>query len=554
MMHLSGALLFILIVVINGDGHAANGSHTRALFLDARSRQIQLRSHGSQRGGIEPGNRDEMQAADSQSTGKHPSGPAVASPAQALVHITSAELRKDDDADYWYRHDWLFGYSKTVCGSSQWDNTQYSLISRVLFPILYVCLVISIVLIGRLKEDAVDEECSHGEGIMQPCVQRRNDLDFARILCIACVVTEHSGGWHWSDHNTLFALQWVMPFLYITSGIGFMMSRKELRMYVTRLAQVLIVGVLANLAADQLTGRDWQGDFSNTIFQMFYVVMLIGLASVTAPLRQSLAWRMGNPNESAGWGPWAAVFIFGTLTAIGFALFMSAARFDSSNSDLAHNTDPHSKMAVIFSNTPLILIQVSGILFLCHIACIFKATSHLPWVLLAHIYLPHIAIPFQGVGFSHNIELFIFAMVVESWKVSGQRRIVGAVHRYWPMLIFLLLLLSCADMQGRCDLMPASTIGERFRFYGIELILCLCLSIGAFKVGDACSSKTAEWLNSWALYAYCFHVAWARIFPQPYGAVVTYTSSIFFYTWSKYQASEKLASSESSIIAKSVTT
>ena len=34
-------------------------------------------------------------------------------------------------------------------------------------------------------------------------------------------------------------------------------------------------------------------------------------------------------------------------------------------------------------------------------------------------------------------------------------------------------------------------------------------------------------------YAYCFHVAWARMLPKPYGAVVTYGSIPLFYVCHK---------------------
>merc|ERR1719420_1210765 len=89
------------------------------------------------------------------------------------------------------------------------------------------------------------------------------------------------------------------------------------------------------------------------------------------------------------------------------------------------------------------------------------------------------------------------------------------------------MIATMPDMYGRCDLMPPTTVFERLRFYGVEMFLSLFLVTGSIKLGDP--HNVTEWLNYWALYAYCFHVAWARLFPIPYGAVLTYGSAIVAY-------------------------
>merc|ERR1719174_1996632 len=83
------------------------------------------------------------------------------------------------------------------------------------------------------------------------------------------------------------------------------------------------------------------------------------------------------------------------------------------------------------------------------------------------------------------------------------------------------------DLYGRCDLMPPNTAWERFRWYGIECFLSVCLTTQAFQVGDPYGM--VPWLSYWALFAYCFHVAFARVFPIPYGAALTYSTLIVFY-------------------------
>ena len=71
-------------------------------------------------------------------------------------------------------------------------------------------------------------------------------LDFARIACVSCVVTEHCGGSAYSYHNVAFVLQWVLPFLFITSGICAMLSSATLHSYVGRLFIVFVIGVTLN--------------------------------------------------------------------------------------------------------------------------------------------------------------------------------------------------------------------------------------------------------------------------------------------------------------------
>merc|ERR1719361_2139135 len=81
------------------------------------------------------------------------------------------------------------------------------------------------------------------------------------------------------------------------------------------------------------------------------------------------------------------------------------------------------------------------------------------------------------------------------------------------------MALGNPDVLGRCDLYPMLTWWERFRFYAIEFIFLAVLASGALNTSD--SKKVSGWLNTWALFAYCFHVAFARVLPVPYGAVVT---------------------------------
>jgi len=421
----------------------------------------------------------------------------------------------------WQPSDWLFTTSPNSCVKPAWDITQYALASRVCLPTLFLVLFGYTVLIGMQERDEGPKDVQ--TNVRQP---RRHDLDFARIICVACVVSEHSGGSDWTKHNVLFVLQWVLPYLYLTSAISWMISSKSAGPYIWRLSIVLAVGVGANWVADAMTGRNWKGDFGNTIFQMFYVVMLIGMSVFTGPLRQALLQRKNHPESMAGvCQQVAALVAYGSITVFALVLFVNQKQGEA----LVHIPESSwfNNLRPLVNDFPITMIQICGAMFLSHVACLFKANDIFPWFLLVHIFLPRIFVPWYQVGFIHNLELFVWGMVAESWGLRGKATITKVVQNYWPMIAFALMIASMPDMFGRCDLMPASTVLERIRFYGIEMALCVILVTGCLKLGDP--YNCIEWLSYWALYAYCFHVAWARLLPVPYGATVTYGSALLVY-------------------------
>lgn len=448
----------------------------------------------------------------------------------ALEALKVVPLDGEVGAGSWQATDWLYTSDPGSCQQAKWDMTKHTSAVRVLLLLLFLVLIAFVVINGRADHDNEGAGSLDVERDNERQPQRRHDLDYARIICVACVVTEHSGGSHWTSHNTMFVLQWVLPYLYLTSAISWMMSTKGVWMYCLRLSVVLVVGVLANWVADAHNGRDWQGDFGNTVFQMFYVVMLIAMSMLTAPLRQALCHQKNNypkAGPAVGWRLWAALFSYGIITLVGFAGLFAERQIEKLTAVDAHQHLWSSNIEPLINAAPLAFIQVGGVLFLSHLACLFRANDILPWLLILHIYIPRIFIPWTQVGFVHNLELFVFGMVADSWLIRGRRTIATLLQNYWPIIIFLMMLATMPDMYGRCDLLPPAACLERLRFYGVELALCLFLSSRALKVGDPWNAT--GWLNYWALSAYCFHVAWARIFPIPYGAVLTYSSSILFY-------------------------
>jgi hypothetical protein len=443
----------------------------------------------------------------------------------------------------WYPYDWLFGSLGTSsCNKPEWDFSDKSHEARFFLPVLELILILLIVSNAKNGEyaDADPRGDAQGQGEERQRREsegfganerrientRRYDLDFARVICVACVVVEHSGGTEWTSHNLVFVLQWVLPFLYITSGVAFMKSRKRVMSFNARLGALLFVGVGANWCADIVSGRDWKGDPGNTVFQMFYVVMLMLMSFLAGPLREALLARtpQGGMKEAPS-NIWAGA-VYGVILVVSISYFI--AGHDFFNVD---QLDPHAwasnEASPLLTHGPIALVQVAGILFLGHLACLYKANDLVPWLMLAHIYLPRILIPWSKVGFPHNLELFVFAMTTEAWTLRGYRTFSKFVQSYWPVILFFLMVIEMPNWYGRCDLLPPNTALERVRWYAIECFLCLCLTTQTFQVGDPFNAM--GWLNYWALYAYCFHVMWARILPIPYGAVATYSSAMVFY-------------------------
>jgi len=215
--------------------------------------------------------------------------------------------------------------------------------------------------------------------VARPPKERMWHLDFARIVCVSCVVTEHSGGLMYSHHNVAFALQWVLPYLFLTSGICFMLSSAPLWFYVSRLAMVLAAGVGLNWFADIYNGRDWQHDFGTTVFQMFYVVFLIGLAFIGGPLRRALKWRYENPNAPNNNKIRGVALGHGLLCLVGFAMVLLGHPLIY----IPKPDNPESWAArakVMFDNSSVIAAGTGGVFFLAALACLVNASPWHSWI------------------------------------------------------------------------------------------------------------------------------------------------------------------------------
>ncbi|CAE7816523.1 unnamed protein product [Symbiodinium sp. CCMP2456] len=348
-----------------------------------------------------------------------------------------------------------------------------------------------------------------------------------------CVIFEHSGGETYTHRNVGFGLWWALPYLYITSGMSSMMSKSSLWGYVIRLVVVFTAGVSANLFADMVKHRDWRHDFGNTIFQMFFVIMLLIMAPLAEPLRQAL--RSRQDGESVSRATVAFTVFWGAVSAVALASFVRGYTGDSP--DFVTQTFEDEEVsrwiklyAPVLRHTPIILVHVAGTLFLGLLATILcqpENTGLVGWVLLAFTYLQMVIVPWDQDSFAHLVNLNIVGMLTFQWPLAGSNYIAAAVKAYWPFLLMFLCLDSMPDMWGRCDVHSPYSTWERFRMFLGELILVVCFMAGAFTPSDP--HRITSWLGQWSLYAYCFHVMWYRLLGSPYGAIVTFAGMPVFW-------------------------
>jgi len=366
----------------------------------------------------------------------------------------------------------------------------------------------------------------------KPKAERLYHVDFARICAVMCVIFEHSGGISYTHRNVGFGLWWALPFLYVTSGMSSMMTKSSMCAYAFRLLIVFSAGVSANLFADIVNDRDWRHDFGNTIFQMFFVVMLLIMAPLAEPLRQALRARSNEHDEKATTSLFTV--FWGTVLAGSLAFFVRGVTGDT---DIVTETFKEENVsrwiqfyAPVLRRTPIILVHVGGTLFLSLLGamvCHRENTGMIGWILLAFTYLQMIVIPWDQDSFAHLVSLNIVGMVTFQWPLAGSKKIALLVKLYWPFLLMILCLDSMPDMWGRCDVHSPYSTWERFRMFFGEFTLVVCFIAGAFTPSDP--NGVTAWLNVWSLYAYCFHVMWYRLFGSPYGAIITFAGIPMFY-------------------------
>lgn len=436
----------------------------------------------------------------------------------------------------------LYRTATVRCGCGELDNDSRTIFSRIALPLILALgtLALRTTLDGDREDYADVRPTEKTDGNESRGKERMYWLDYARIACVFCVVSEHSGGRIFSDRNLLWVQQWVVPFLYVVSGISFMLSKSRLWKYELRLFVVLAVGTLANAIGDLVHGNDIMKNPFYTVYQMAYVAVIMIVSLLVAPIKEALQWRARNPRAPATWPLRVSAVVYGLVTALALTFFVGGWSLRGGDDSRFQNLGGGGADALL--EAPLFISRSFGLFFLVSLTACWGYCSSAGWILMIISYAGHVLIPYQKGGHPLGPDLFLIGMVSHQWPLKHKAQVGRWLRCYWPPLVPAFLLNSMAYVSGRCDLHPLNTTWERFRFRFNESVLLTALLCGAFAADDP--YKATPWLNLWALYAYCFHVCWARMLPTPYGAVLTYFSLPLFYLLHKLRRRRRDAHEE----------
>jgi len=195
---------------------------------------------------------------------------------------------------------------------------------------------------------------------------------------------------------------------------------------------------------------------------------------------------------------------------------------------------------------PLLMAQVGGLGVICCLGIAVGSSGWLFWILLFIIMAQQVGIPYKKGFHPFMGDIYLLGMINFAWPMKGKDLIVKLIHNYWPLWMVLSMIWAMPHVEGRCDLDPLNTWWERMRFRGLEAALLVLFFSGAISTADPYG--IVGWLNMWALYAYCSHVAWARLLPVPWGAFFTYAAMVPFlmlaYRYAKKKKQAKMDNGE----------
>lgn len=139
--------------------------------------------------------------------------------------------------------------------------------------------------------------------ILDPSTKRYAHLDMMRVCCVVLVVFDH--GWYrYSAENVLYSQSWVLQLLWVISGVSGALGSMGVCKHVARLGIYFVVGLLINWLGFLIAQRDWQGEFHNVVFHLFFIaglIIFVLLTGLTKPvLRMHGRWRLKNYLDGDG--------------------------------------------------------------------------------------------------------------------------------------------------------------------------------------------------------------------------------------------------------------
>jgi hypothetical protein len=372
-------------------------------------------------------------------------------------------------------------------------------------------------------------------------------LDAFRILGVSGVIWAHNGD-NYLTSNVVYGQNWGLQVLMVITGISWSMSTKGVGQYGLRLLVFVLLGYTMNLCgwymvpntdneSVAITVGTGKPNFFNAMYQMWFAVAVFICVLVSAPLKMALSssqrtcWAIGliyvvaaavqwSTWKSGLWGAW----IEKALNNSGGTYY---AKYSSITGDY---------LAQLWWSLAIIAVMYAISLT----TKVKKINEFIGWILAFHIWVPAVLYTENLGEWTHCVQLFVLAIVVQRFSIFGQRTLAHFITSYWPVMIWLVGIFSIPEAPDRrMDVFPPHSLINRFRFYGLETIFVMMFIVCGTPADPLDRVAPVEmvkdehnilsWLNRWALLAYMSHVLFLRVIPYPYGIVICYGTAVAFW-------------------------
>jgi len=372
-------------------------------------------------------------------------------------------------------------------------------------------------------------------------------LDITRIVCVMLVAIDH-GSPMYSEWNVIYVQQWTLQWIVLVSGVSFCLSSKPLLPYLGRLAIYAAVGIMVNWSAWIATGQDWEHDFFNVVFQMWFIVGLMLFCTILAPLKywlkqdatqlESAEPLPSEPAEDEGVlnivltivmallfiGLLCVVFLPKLLNPFVAPIFLDFAKAihgDGNVWGLPSNLKESQDFVAHLCTYAF--LTLSNLFLLRTFRSIRIKASIIPWMIMANT-LVNRSLMYRGPEERpfHLLDIMILGMVTQTYGLMYRKTVGEYYCRYWFVLLIGFALTWPPYLDKRLDMYPTF---DRILRCKAELMETLCI-LGWLAASDRFFSReifTVDrlgFLNDWALLVFLVHKAMHIIFGLPYSWIV----------------------------------
>jgi len=376
-------------------------------------------------------------------------------------------------------------------------------------------------------------------------------LDVTRIICVTVVCVDH-GNWAYGMWNYYFCQGWVLQYLFLVSGVALAMSKKSVWGYSLRLAKYVVVGIGVNWTAWSIAGLDWQHNFFNVVFQLWFVVAVILYSAMLAPLKPYLSRLRAEAHEQTRrerileaavespedgapqprrsedatsffkilcylvGGYLGIQLLFRAVLGPLLAMVLSSHIVSMSQGLGAWSEhwglpqDPSAAAVFVHRliSYPMLTVTNLFLVFICPI--VFKRIPITAWAIIFNTVATR-ALFFRGSEERpfHGFDIVMIGLVSFYTGLLHRRKVGEYVIRYWFMVLFVLALCWPPGLYGRLDERPPTELGMRAMSAIMEgTFIVVWLVAGERMIqGEIFTEDRFGFMNDAALLAFLVHKA-----------------------------------------------